>query len=120
MSRDDHAVVARGSLALDASACTSCMLCVRECPVWCLHLDSHQEDELGSPVGRRPRLVNVLDSFDVDYGLCMYCGICVQVCPFDALAWVPVPTPAEPAVTALRHDRDRLESLWPDAPPAGR
>lgn len=31
--------------------------------------------------------VNVLDSFDIDYSLCMYCGICVDVCPFDALEW---------------------------------
>jgi NADH-quinone oxidoreductase subunit I len=36
---------------------------------------------------RRPRKVNVLDSFEIDYSLCMYCGVCIDVCPFDALAW---------------------------------
>ena len=35
------------------------------------------------------RTVSVLDRFDIDYALCMYCGICVEVCPFDALFWSP-------------------------------
>ena len=98
----------RGTLVLEPAACTSCMLCVRECPVWCLHLESHQEADPQSPPGLRPRVVNVLDAFEVDYGLCMYCGICVQVCPFDALGWASTPTPPETAAAALRHGTDRL------------
>ena len=73
-------------IALLPDKCTSCMLCVRECPAWCIHLDSHTE-EVTEPGARRPKKVNVLDSFDIDYSLCMYCGICVDVCPFDALEW---------------------------------
>ena len=85
---DPVAQHARGVIGLIASACTSCMLCVRECPTWCISLDSHTEDA-GEPNARRPRSVNVLDKFSIDYGLCMYCGICVDVCPFDALEWRP-------------------------------
>ena len=62
------------------------MLCVRECPAWCIHLDSHTVD-VTEEGARRPRKVNVLDSFEIDYSLCMYCGVCIDVCPFDALAW---------------------------------
>jgi NADH-quinone oxidoreductase subunit I len=62
------------------------MLCVRECPTWCISLDSHTE-QVSDPGARRPKSVNVLDAFAIDYGLCMYCGICVEVCPFDALEW---------------------------------
>jgi NADH-quinone oxidoreductase subunit I len=62
------------------------MLCVRECPAWCIHLDSHTID-VTEEGARRPRKVNVLDSFEIDYSLCMYCGVCIDVCPFDALAW---------------------------------
>ncbi len=62
------------------------MLCVRECPAWCISLDSHTID-VTEEGARRPKKVNVLDSFEIDYSLCMYCGVCIDVCPFDALAW---------------------------------
>ena len=62
------------------------MLCERECPAWCIELDSHTV-EVTEEGARRPRKVNVLDSFEIDYSLCMYCGVCIDVCPFDALAW---------------------------------
>jgi NADH-quinone oxidoreductase subunit I len=79
---------ARGVIALIPEACTSCMLCVRECPTWCITLDSHTE-QVSEEGARRPRAVIVLDDFRIDFGLCMYCGICVDVCPFDALKWGP-------------------------------
>lgn len=73
-------------IELSAEACTSCMLCVRACPTWCIKLDAHQEAASGGSA-RRPVLINVLDCFCIDWGLCMFCGICVAVCPFDALSW---------------------------------
>ena len=76
----------RNVIALLPEACTSCMVCVRECPSWCISVESHVE-EVSEEGARRPRTVNVLDEFTIDYGLCMYCGICIESCPFDALAW---------------------------------
>ncbi len=81
-------MTAHGRIGLAAGRCTSCMLCVRECPSWCITLESHQE-LVSEPGARRPRTVNVLDAFTIDWGLCMFCGICVDVCPFDALQWRP-------------------------------
>lgn len=75
-----------GVIALIPEDCTSCMLCVRECPTWCITLESHTE-QVDDADARRPRSINVLDQFTIDYGLCMYCGICIEVCPFDALEW---------------------------------
>lgn len=69
-------------------ACTSCMICARECPSWCISIDSHTDPVEGLPVGARDRTRNVLDRFAIDWSLCMYCGICVEECPYDALEWV--------------------------------
>ena len=95
-------------IALIAANCTSCMLCVRECPTWCISLEAHQE-LVGDPGARRPRTVNVLDEFTIDWGLCMYCGICVDVCPFDALAWRTDAVAATSQPGGLRHGMGQLE-----------
>jgi len=64
------------------------MICARECPSWCISIDSHTEPVEGLPPGARGRTRNVLDRFAIDWSLCMYCGICVTECPYDALEWV--------------------------------
>jgi NADH-quinone oxidoreductase subunit I len=114
---DPEAVTVRGSIALDPAACTSCMLCARECPDWCIHIDSHAETEVVQHAGpgARPRTVHVLDRFAIDFGLCLYCGICIDVCPFDALAWVPVPTVPAAGSAGLVHEIGDLAAAWPEA-----
>ena len=107
---------ARGVIGLDESKCTVCMVCVRECPDWCIDIDAHVETLPADEDNRRPRSVNVLDRFAVDYALCMYCGICVEVCPFDALHWSPVADYAEPARAGLVHERERLAQWEATAP----
>ena len=110
----------RGVIALLEENCTVCMLCARECPDWCIAIESHEESDPPSRPGGRPRTRNVLDRFEIDYGLCMYCGICVEVCPFDALFWSPQTAVAEPDLLALTHDRERLRDwMWtvPAPPP---
>lgn len=102
----------RGVIALKAEKCTSCMLCIRECPTWCMSLDSHQEPE--DPHASRPRMVNVLDDFRIDFARCMNCGICVEVCPFDALQWQSDYDYPEADRAALVHNAERLESKWVD------
>jgi formate hydrogenlyase subunit 6/NADH:ubiquinone oxidoreductase subunit I len=74
----------RGVIALLPENCTVCMLCAKECPCWCIYIEGHKVTKPGK---RKP--LNELDRFAIDFGLCMYCGICVEVCPFDALHWSP-------------------------------
>ena len=83
-----------GSIRLIEANCTSCMICARECPTWCISIDSHPEQVVDGPAGARPRTEHVLDRFALDWSLCMYCGICIEQCPFDALEWADPLTPA--------------------------
>ena len=64
---------ARGVIALHQDNCTSCMLCSRSCPDWCIYIEAHKELAPPRREGGKPRQVNMLDRFDIDYALCMYC-----------------------------------------------
>lgn len=107
----------RGVIALIEPNCTSCMLCARECPDWCIYIDSHKEEVPPATEGGRARQRNVLDRFAIDFSLCMYCGICVEVCPFDALEWSPQFEYAETDIRELLHEKDRL-GAWVETVPA--
>ena len=110
----------RGVIALLEENCTSCMLCARECPDWCIYIDSHKETIPARTEGGRERTRNVLDRFAIDYSLCMYCGICIEVCPFDALFWSPEFEYAEGDIVEMTHERERLGEWMATvpAPPA--
>jgi NADH-quinone oxidoreductase subunit I len=108
----------RGVIALFEENCTVCMLCARECPDWCIYIDSHKETLPAPPGGGRARTRNVLDRFAIDFALCMYCGICIEVCPFDALFWSPEFEYAEHDISELTHEKERLrEWMWTVPPP---
>jgi NADH-quinone oxidoreductase subunit I len=107
----------RGVIALLEENCTVCMLCARECPDWCIYIDSHKE-EVVVPGAARARQRNVLDRFAIDFSLCMYCGICIEACPFDALYWTPEFEYAEYDIRELLHEKDRLRDwMWTVPPP---
>jgi NADH-quinone oxidoreductase subunit I len=106
----------RGVIALLEENCTVCMLCSRECPDWCIYIDSHKET-VAPKEGGRARTRNVLDRFAIDFALCMYCGICVEVCPFDALHWSPEFEYAEFSHEAMTHEMERLREWTYTVPP---
>ncbi len=94
----------RGVIALLEENCTVCMLCSKECPCWCIYIEGHK---VTTPGRRKP--VNELDRFAIDYGLCMYCGICVEVCPFDALHWSPFFEYTSYTYEGMIHEQEVLE-----------
>ena len=107
----------RGVIGLLEENCTVCMLCARECPDWCIYIESHKQT-VPAPEGGRPRVRNVLDRFAIDFSLCMYCGICIEVCPYDALFWSPEFGYPETGIGGLTHERDRLRDwMWTVPPP---
>ncbi len=106
----------RGVIALMEENCTVCMLCSRECPDWCIYIDSHKET-VPPKDGGRARTRNVLDRFAIDFSLCMYCGICVEVCPFDALFWSPEFEYSTVTIQELTHEKEQLRKWMDTVPP---
>lgn len=102
-------MTAHASIRLIEENCTSCLVCVRECPAWCITLTSHAAP--GAPAGRRERAHAVLETFEIDFGTCLYCGICLEECPFDALAWSPTPVAAASESGGLLLTREQLVAL---------
>lgn len=128
MSEQPVPVTRHGSIRLVEDRCTSCMICARECPAWCIQIDSHTEKvegQGGAPIGgaaasatsgyarSRERSHNVLDHFSIDWSLCMYCGICIEECPYDALEWSDDLVAPASTRAGMLHGRDRL------SPPEG-
>jgi NADH-quinone oxidoreductase subunit I len=98
----------RGVIALKPENCTVCWKCSRECPDWCIYIESHKETHEPAS-GGRARSAKVLDRFAIDYALCMYCGICVEVCPFDALFWSPEFEYSTYSIQELTHEKEKLD-----------
>lgn len=107
----------RGVIGLLEENCTVCMLCARECPDWCIYIDSHKETQAPTTEGGRARQRNQLDRFAIDFSLCMYCGICIEVCPFDALFWAPEFEYSEFDIRDLTHESGRLAEWTHTVPP---
>ena len=94
------------------------MLCVRECPDWCITVEAHAEPDHDAPQysnARRQSMKNVLDVFTIDFGQCMWCGICIDVCPFDALFWSESEMPAGQSRKELIYGIDALAASLPSA-----
>ena len=46
----------RGVIALLEENCTVCMVCARECPDWCIEIDSHKQTLPARTERGRPRV----------------------------------------------------------------
>jgi len=101
----------RGVLEVDLDRCTACMLCQKSCPLGCISIETCKHPEGGRE----------FQKFDIDIGLCMYCGLCAEACNFDALVHTTEfeASVTNPAQLVLRFvDRSgRLAAKAKDLPP---
>ena len=62
--------------------CTSCMVCIRECPTQCMSSKMIDNPLHAEGKSRRRKITG---EFEINLGRCIVCGICVDVCNFDAI-----------------------------------
>ena len=85
--------------------CIICFQCERVCPSRCIHIEA---------TGKAKE--RVLTRFDIEMDKCQYCGLCVEVCPTEAIVFVPHYEASTYNRQSLNYDLEDLHRAAPKEP----
>ena len=86
--------------------CTSCMLCMRACPTGAIIIDAPRDENKKRQ----------LKKFDIDFGLCCFCGLCEEACNFSALKMASMYEYSTENKEDLTWDMNKLQAEGLDVP----
>lgn len=86
-------------------ACIICFKCERICPDRCIHIEAEGKGK-----------ERVLSRFDIEMDKCCYCGLCVEVCPTEAVVFVPHYETSTYNRSRLLYSLDDLHGAAPKEP----
>jgi NADH-quinone oxidoreductase chain I len=76
--------------------CTGCDTCAKACPEGVITVVTHRGEQ-----GQR-----IVDRYEIDLRICLYCGLCVEACPFHAIMMGKVYEMAQYDVQKLYLDKE--------------
>ncbi len=85
--------------------CIICFQCERVCPSRCIHIEAQGKGK-----------ERVLTRFDIEMDKCQYCAFCVEVCPTEAIVFVPHYESSTFDRSTLLYDLDELHRAAPKEP----
>ncbi len=89
---------ARTNLVWFVERCTGCSTCAQACPDGCILVETDPREDGSFLVNR----------YEIDFRLCMYCGLCTEACPYEAIQVGGSYTNVQTDPTQLYVNKDRL------------
>ncbi len=86
--------------------CTACLLCMRACPTGAIRIEAPRDE-----AKKRH-----LKGFDIDFGLCCFCGLCEEACNFSAIKMAPMYEFSTVAKEDLVWDVRKLQDMGRNVP----